>query len=55
MGKGEQQTNTSFLGIGETLRNEIITVGQYKAEAQRRAEVLDIVPEIPVNATEQTM
>lgn len=55
MGKGEQQQHVGFLGIGETLRNEIITVGQYKAEAQRRAEVLDITPDIPVNATEQTL
>lgn len=55
MGKGEQQTHTGFLGLGEALRSEIITVGQYKAEAQRRAEVLDITPEIPVNATEQTV
>lgn len=55
MGKGEQQNTTSFLGLGETLRNELITVGQYKAEAQRKAEVLDVIPEIPVNSTEQTL
>lgn len=55
MGKGDQQSTTSFLGLGETLRNEIITVGQYKAEAQRKAEVLEVIPEIPVNLTEQTL
>lgn len=55
MGKGDAQSGPNMLSFGETLRNEIITVGQYKAEAQRRSEVLNITPEIPVNATEQTL
>lgn len=53
MGKGDNQAAVSMFGFGESIKEEIITVGRYKSEAQLKQEALTIEAEVPVNATEQ--
>lgn len=53
MGKGEQSNVVSDLGLGYSLREELVAVGQAKSTAQlhREAELLEA--EVPVNITAQ--
>lgn len=53
MGKGDTQTVGSAFGFGDTLRDELITIGRQKTEAQLRREALDVEVVVPINATEQ--
>lgn len=53
MGKAEQPGTSTLFGFGDVLREELITVGQYKSEAQLKNEVLDVQAAVPVNVTSQ--
>lgn len=53
MGKGDTQSAGSVFGFGDVLRDELITIGRQKTEAQLKREALNVEVVVPINATEQ--